>query len=103
MKAKSFKCESCGAVLPQSEDKKVVCSYCGTTAIYEKEETNKQKTKSKNTEFNLPLAIILFLINPIFGLIYIAYIYSKNPNAIFKSGEQNKDNKKEDDDFDIWK
>ena len=98
MNARSFKCESCGAVLPYSEDKKTVCAYCGTTTIYEKKETPKNnkttQTTKESPKINIFLAIILFLISPVVGIIYIFFVYAKNIEE--KTNKTDKKNKSDD-------
>ena len=80
----SNKCPNCGATIKYNEDKSVgKCPYCNSTFDGEKSIPTQTATikdlqidedeegENKKSKFSLFLFIILFMINPLFAIIYL--------------------------------
>ena len=96
MKLKEFKCENCGAKLPNFEEnvKKIKCEFCGSIYKVEKEEHEKENNKKIEKEIEIkykeiegekiPYIVKVFLWIFFFPIMFTIHIIRSNLNKGMK-------------------
>lgn len=83
------RCPSCGALLENSEEEVVTCSYCGTKVIIDKTRTKKQILKKENKK-NTKIIIFVVLV-VVIATILSLFLLSKKENKVDNVEEINQE------------